>query len=416
MKFKELIKNKKIIVGCLIVLIMFGAPAGKIIADNYFEKAHEEYWSDALRTNNLDQYCDFLMVEYEYDEESDCKIYDLNAEIIGWRKKYLKMVAAKVNLSKKYYETKIDEDCSVESFQRELDKFYNGNDEESEYLEEVIDLYYNKPSSGYCGDYEDFERFFYRALPDDDDNLSDVEINKALKIATDKCEMEMLKDRFNDIAEIQKKIDKDGVCIWDDDLDEEINFLKKVALVNKFNEEKGIGTYFEKKKLIDSYEKYVNGDKSGVDYLSSYFRTYDALRHVDEYYEESNHMRYHCNYIFEVVKCNVIGLDAKKEDRNCALIELARVNLVNRRKGAEGEYTIDEVTSVFTSYLNGDKNAQVYLEQLLINGLYYENTIEDKTFEYEKIKEQLGCEISEAEEKDIEELIKKIIDSDMTQE
>ena len=400
MKFKELIKNKKIIVGCLIVLIMFGAPAGKIIADNYFEKAHEEYWSDALRTNNLDQYCDFLRVEYEYDEESRCQVYDLNAEGTGWRKAYLKMVAAKVNLSKNYCKTKIDEDCSVESFQRELDSFYYGNDEESEYLEEVIDLYYHANPS-----YEEFYWTFLREVPDVDDNLSDVEINKALKIATDECKMEMLKDRFNDIAEIQKKIDKDGVCDGYDDLDIEIEFLKEVALVNKFNEEKGIETYFEKKKLIDSYEKYVNGDKSGVDYLSSYFRTYDTLRHVDEYYEESNHMRYHCNYIFEVVKCNVIGLDAKKEDRNCALIELARVNLVNKRKGAEEEYTIDEVTSVFTSYLNGDKNAQVYLEQLLINSLYYDNTIEDKPFEYEKIKEQLGCEISEAEEKDIEELI-----------
>lgn len=117
-----------------------------------------------------------------------------------------------------------------------------------------------------------------------------------------------------------------------------------------------------------------------------------------------------------MVKRNIRGRDAEKEDRNCALFDLARVNLVNKRNGVEEEYTIDEVTSVFNSYLKGDENAQVYLEQLFINRIYYDNTIEDNPFEYKKIREQLGCEISEAEEKDIEELIKKIIDSDMTQE
>ncbi len=117
-----------------------------------------------------------------------------------------------------------------------------------------------------------------------------------------------------------------------------------------------------------------------------------------------------------MIKRNIRGRDAEKEDRNCALFDLARVNLVNKRNGVEEEYTIDEVTSVFNSYLKGDENAQVYLEQLFINRIYYDNTIEDNPFEYKKIREQLGCEISEAEEKDIEELIKKIIDSDMTQE
>lgn len=394
------------------MLLMFGAPAGKIIADKYSQKAIDEYNHNFSRTCSLDRYCDLFEVEFEYDEECHCRIYDLNAEITGWRKKYLKMVAAKVNLSKKYYEAKIDEDCSVESFQRELDKFYYGNDEENEYLEEVIDIYYNKP---YRRDYEDFERYFYHELSDFD-NPSDAEVNKALKIATDEFEMKLLKDRFNDIAEIQKKIDEDGVCDGYDDLDIEIEFLKKIAAANRFNEEKGNDIHFEKKKLIDSYEKYINGDKSGLDYLRSYCRTYDSWMRADEYYKGYSRIPGASNSLFEVVKCNVIGLDAKKEDRNSALIELARVNLVNKRNGVEEEYTIDEVTSVFNSYLKGDENAQVYLEQLFINRIYYDNTIEDNPFEYKKIEEQLGCDISEAEEKDIEELIKKIIDSDMTQE
>lgn len=84
MKFKKVIKNKKFLVGCLIVLLMFGAPAGKIIADKYSQKAIDEYNHNFSRTCSLDRYCDLFEVEFEYDEECHCRIYDLNAEITGW--------------------------------------------------------------------------------------------------------------------------------------------------------------------------------------------------------------------------------------------------------------------------------------------------------------------------------------------